>query len=133
MRGHGGDVTYRRENGYTIFECRLPNAVFEKEEQAVEITTSLELKVEQKLVRKVAICLEPRSLSQAVLAQLTSRKSEEFLFAEEREGAQIVVSNTDEIMFDVMERDDQEFVQVSESWGTEAQMISLLRRKFNLS
>ncbi|MDQ3230220.1 MAG: HAMP domain-containing histidine kinase, partial [Pseudobdellovibrionaceae bacterium] len=26
MQGHGGDVSYRRENGLTIFECRLPDA-----------------------------------------------------------------------------------------------------------
>jgi signal transduction histidine kinase len=27
MRGHGGDVTYRREDDMTVFECYLPNAM----------------------------------------------------------------------------------------------------------
>ncbi len=133
MRGHGGDVTYRRENGLTIFECRLPNAVVEKEDQTVEIAAFLEIKLEQKQVKKVAICLDPPSLSQTVLAQLASHNSEEFLFSGELSGAHIVVSNIDEIMFQVLERDDQEFIQISESWGPETQMIGLLKRKLNLT
>jgi signal transduction histidine kinase len=133
MRGHGGDVTYRRENGLTIFECRLPNAVVEQEEKPVEIAASLELKMEQNQLKKVAICLQPESLSARVLTELASQKSEAFLFSGERAGAQIVVSNIDDIMFEVLEKDDQEFIQISESWGNEIQMISLLKRKFNLS
>jgi anti-sigma regulatory factor (Ser/Thr protein kinase) len=132
MRGHGGDVTYRRENGFTIFECRLPNAVVEQEDKPLEIAASLELKLEQKQVKKVAICLDPQSLSERVLSELASQKSEVFLFSGERAGAQIVVSNIDDIMFEVLEKDDQQFIQISESWGNEVQMIILLKRKFNL-
>jgi hypothetical protein len=132
MRGHGGDVTYRRENGLTIFECRLPNAVVDQEEQPDEIAESLELKLEQKQVKKVAICLDPPLLTQTVLTQLISQNSGDFLFSEERGGAQIVVSNIEDIMFEVLERDDQQFIQISDSWGTEVQMISLLMRKLNL-
>jgi signal transduction histidine kinase len=132
MRGHGGDVTYRRENNLTVFECRLPNAVLAEKEQVVENTKSLEIKLEQKLVRTVAIYLEPETLSQSILAKLASYKSDDFFFTRECEGANIVVSNIEDIMFEVLERDDQEFVGVANLKGDERAIATVLTRKFNL-
>ncbi len=132
MRGHGGDVTYRRENNLTIFECRLPNAVEPEKEQVVENAASLEIQLVQKLVRSVAICLEPRSLTQSILEKLTSYDSDEFFFSEERQGASIVVSNIDEVMFEVLERDDQEYMSAAHLKDDEAAIMKVLKRKFNL-
>ena len=132
MRGHGGDVTYRREGGLTIFECHLPNAVETEREEVVENSAVLELQLVQKLVRTVAICLEPEQLSKSVMAKLTSYKTDEFLFSGDREGANIVVSNIDEIMFDVLEGDEQEFIHVTHNWGNDEAIVAKLRLKFNL-
>jgi len=132
MRGHGGDVTYRRENELTIFECRLPNAVEPERGQALENAVNLEIQPVQKLVRKVAICLDPETLSEAVLAKLASYKSDEFFFSKERRGANVVVSNVDDIMFEVLESDDQEFISVASLKGEESRIVDLLKHKFNL-
>jgi hypothetical protein len=132
MRGHGGDVTYRRENNLTVFECRLPNAVQPEKEQLVENAASLDTHLVQKLVRSVAICLEPKALTQSVLAKLASYVSIDFLFTEERANASIVVSNIDEVMFEVLERDDQEYVAVAHLKCDETAILKVLKRKFNL-
>ncbi len=133
MRGHGGDVTYRRENGLTVLECRVPNAVEPEEQQAMENVASLELRLLQKSVRTVAICLEPENLSTSICKALASHKSEDFQFSEERNGAQIVVSNIDAIMFEVMDLDGQEFIHISRQWNDESMILDLLVRRFTLS
>ncbi|WP_141732373.1 sensor histidine kinase [Oligoflexus tunisiensis] len=132
MRGHGGDVTYRRENNLTIFECRLPNAVEPEKEQVVENAATMEIQLVQKMVRPVAICLEPWALTQSILAKLASHNSDEFFFTEERQGACIVVSNSDEVMFEVLERDDQEYISTAHLKGDERAIMKVLKRKFNL-
>jgi signal transduction histidine kinase len=133
MRGHGGDVTYRRENDLTIFECRLPNAVLQERDQLVKKTACSEIELQQKCTKRVAICLEPISLSLSVLSRINSYESNDFAFSKEREGAHIVVSNIDEIMFAVLEGEEQEFIHVSQLWGDENVIVDLLVRKFNLS
>lgn len=132
MRGHGGDVTYRREKDLTIFECRLPNAVQPEKEQVVKNDATLETRLVQKMLRSVAICLEPKALTQSILAKLASYNSGDFLFIEEQRGASIVVSNIDEVMFEVLERDDQEYVAVAHLRCDEAAILKILKRKFNL-
>jgi signal transduction histidine kinase len=131
MRGHGGDVTYRREKKLSIFECRLPNAVQPEKEQVVENSALLEPQLVQKQLCSVAICLEPKALTQSILAKLASYDSNGFLFSEERDGASIVVSNMDEVMFEVLERDDQEYISLAHSKGDENAIMMILRRKFN--
>jgi signal transduction histidine kinase len=133
MRGHGGDVTYRRENDLTIFECRLPNAVLQERDQLVKKTACSEIELQQKCTKRVAICLEPISLSLSVLSRINSYESNDFAFSKEREGAHIVVSNIDEIMFAVLEGEEQEFIHVSQLWGDENVIVDRLVRKFNLS
>ncbi len=132
MRGHGGDVTYRRENGLTIFECRLPNAIVQEEEQVVENAANLEIQLTQKIVRTVAIYLYPPELSKAVLARISSFESGDFFFTEERDGANVVVSNVEDIMIEVLEQDDQEYMSVAQLNGDETRIVELLRRKFNI-
>lgn len=132
MRGHGGDATYRRENGLTIFECRLPNAVEYEKDQILGKTATLPVERVQKPVQKVAICLEPEQLSRSVLANLASLNSRDFLFTLERDEANIVVSNIEDVMFETLERDDQEFFSVTLFDGNEFGIIELLKRKFNL-
>ncbi len=133
MRGHGGDVTYRRENGRTVFECFLPRAIESEKEQVMNNTATLDFRLVQKMVRNVAICLEPESLSKSVLSKVSSFKTDEFLFSEERNGAHVVVSNIDEIMFAVLEGDEQEFVHVSSAWGDEEGILARLKLKFDIS
>lgn len=132
MRGHGGEVTYRREDNLTIFECRLPNAVQPEKENVVENADCIEAQLVQKMVKSVAICLEPRGLTQSILAKLASCHSGEFSFSEERDGAIIVVSNKDEVMFEVLERDDQEYLGVAHLKCDEEAILKVLKRKFNL-
>ncbi len=132
MRGHGGDVTYRRENSLTVFECHLPNAVETEREEEVENTAVLDVRLVQKVVRLVAICLEPELLSKSVLAQMASYKADEFLFSGDRQDAHIVVSNIDDIMFKVLEGDEQEFIHVTPTWGNEEAIVAKLKLKFNL-
>jgi signal transduction histidine kinase len=133
MRGHGGDVTYRRENGLSIFECILPNAVEPAKDQPVEKSATLEVQLLQKIVRKVAICLEPKELSDSVLTKLTSLNSDDFVFIEERNEANIVVSNIESIMFEVMESDEQEHISVAQFKDDLDWMIEVLKRRFNLT
>jgi len=132
MRGHGGDVTYRRENNVTIFEGRLPNAMEPEKEQVVENVASFKTELAQKTMRSVAICLEPRKLTQSILSKLASCDSGNFLFTEERNGANVVISNIDEVMFEVLERDDQEFIAVAQLKGDEVAIMKILKRKFKL-
>jgi hypothetical protein len=132
MRGHGGDVTYRREKGLTIFECRLPNAVEPERDQDMDIAASLELQLTQKIIRTVAICLDPTDLSKAVLSKLTSFESGDFLFSEECSTANIVVSNVEDVMIEVLENDEQEYISVAQFKADEGRIVALLKKKFNL-
>lgn len=132
MRGHGGDVTYRRDKNLTVFECRLPNVLQCKKEVSVENTPKLEAQLAQQMVQSVAICLKPDSLNKFVLAELNSLEMDDFLFSEERASACIVVSNTDEVMFEVLERDDQEYVSLAHLKDNEEAIMKILKRKFNL-
>ncbi len=132
MRGHGGDVTYRREHGLTIFECQLPHGIEVEKEQAVENTVSLEIQPLQTVICKVAICLQPAELSKAVLEQMCPKNSEKFFFSEERGNANVVVSNDEDIMIEVLERDDQEYISVAQLKGDYIRIVDLLKRKFKI-
>jgi hypothetical protein len=81
----------------------------------------------------VAICIQPEELSDSILATLRSLKSEKFFFFKERTGAKIVVSNCDEIMFEVLESDEQEYFSVSSWKGNETRILEVLKRKFQIS
>lgn len=133
MRGHGGDVTYRRENNLTVFECRLPNVAANNRAKPLDNTPNFETQMIQKRVLHVAVCLEPKTLNQSVLVALNSLQVNNFSFSEERSTACIVVSNTDEIMFEVLERDDQEYVSLTHLGENEDAIIRILKRKFNLA
>lgn len=132
MRGHGGDITYRRENDLTIFECRLPNAVESEMVEVFESTAVYPMNREHNQMKKVAICLEPEPLSASVLAKLTSLNSDDFFFTCERSEADIVVSNIEDVMFETLERDDQEFLSAKLLGSDETWIVDLLKRKFNL-
>ncbi len=133
MQGHGGDVGYRREHGQTIFECHLPNAVDQEKDYTMDNSEVFDAGLVQKLVRTVAICFEPESLSKSVLSEMASQKSDDFLFSGEMHGANIVVSNIDEVMFEILEGNEQEFIHVSPAWGDANGILARLKLKFNLS
>lgn len=132
MRGHGGDVSYRRENGLTIFECRLPNVMKSGRDQIMENTASFQIQSKQNQAKIVAIHLEPEQLSAAVLTKMTSLNSEEFFFTEDRSEANIIVSNIEKVMFEALENDEQEFVSVTIFKNNEALIVDLLKKKFNI-
>lgn len=132
MQGHGGDVCYRREKGFSVFECRLPGAYVMKPGEIVENSLTLGFRLEQRIIQKVAIVLKPKTLSASILAKLASQKSEDFSFSDQVVDANIVVSNIDAVMFEVTEDDDKEFIHVAPSWGDEAEILSRLSRKFNV-
>ncbi len=133
VQGHGGDVSYRREDSWTIFECHLPYACSESEVYPMNQTQVLEI-VQQPLVTvKVAICLQPRELSLRILDELRSSNSEKFFFSEERVGAAIVVSNVEDIMMEVLESDDQEYFSMAQCKEDLNLILYMLKRKFEIS
>jgi signal transduction histidine kinase len=130
MRGHGGDVTYRRENGLTIFECRLPNAVASARENSMEkqrVDAPVKSLDRKKLV---AICFKPESLNHAILTILDSQKAENFHFSCEYVGAEVVATNDPDIALDAIE-DGKEPLEFSASLQ-EAAIIDRLKRRFHL-
>lgn len=132
MHAHGGEVTYRRENDHTIFECRLPGIIEHGQRKGLE-SKDLEKKQSQKPILKVTICIKSPQLSRSILEKLASYKPNNIVFSEERKDAQIVVSDDPSIMIEVLERDDQEYVSVSQMKGDFEKIVSLLIRKFELN
>lgn len=130
IRGHGGDVSYRRENGLTIFECRLPNAVVQEGENSLknQVADSSFGKVQDKKI--VALRFRPESLSRSLVATLNSQKSENFQFSCEFEGADVVATNDPDIALDAIE-DGKEPLEFSSSLQ-EAAIVDRLKRRFHL-
>ena len=98
MRGHGGDVTYHRDNGQTIFECRIPHAVIETQgvsmkDQEPSIKAS---------IKKVSICMIPDTLGDPIFAHLTSLKTENFIFSREYQNADIVITNDEDLLLQAL-------------------------------
>lgn len=114
MRGHGGDVVYRRENGLTIFECHLPNAVNIEKENAMELEVNTGMSLEQVKPKIVSICLDPSSVAEEVLAVLASRISSKFTFNEKYSYGvtDLVVTNNPEMAARILEEDGQ--VEIAE-------------------
>ena len=102
MRGHGGDVTYRRENGLTIFECYLPNAVVKNQEDSVQsqLTSTVAKAVK---VEHVGICFVPKSMADSLCTELASHVSVKFSFTTEYEGADIVATNDPDLALTAIE------------------------------
>ncbi len=131
MRGHGGDVAYRREGELTVFECRLPGAVVKDRVQT--LSNVIEISSEQKTQMTVAICLNPSELTTVVLERMTQRNSKDFLFSQHVEGAQFVVGNQQQLMVEIGERGEQEYVSVAQMKGDADRIASFLCRKFNIN
>ncbi len=140
MHGHGGDVRYYRDNELSVFECLLPGAVAANLRSPSSMSTNEVIIGEKSLLssqktntfRRVAICLSPETFNTRVIHALQSCYSTKYEFSQDRETSDIIVSNIDDIMFEVLEEDKQEFIQVSPTWGGEDQVISLLKRRFEV-
>lgn len=130
MYGHGGDVTYRRENGRTIFECRLPNTVVLEMEESMRdqsVDSSVANVSDKKLV---AFCFRPDTLNQAIIERFSSQKSAHFQFSCEYEEADVVATNDPDLALDAIE-DGKEPLEFS-SGLQEAAIIDRLKRRFHL-
>ncbi len=110
MRGHGGDVAYRRENNMTVFECYLPNAVVEPvSDEAQKIQESREVanppEPQKAVVKQVSICFASPELSQRVFDRLSgiSQESYNFVLGASQESA-IVLTDSEEIADQLHER-----------------------------
>ncbi|MFO0453273.1 MAG: sensor histidine kinase [Pseudomonadota bacterium] len=130
IRGHGGDVTYRRENGLTVFECRIPNAVVTEGENSLTIQGSVSPVGDVRVKTVVAVRFVPESLNRSVLESLSSLKSENFQFSGEYEGADVVATNDPDLALTAIE-DDKEPLEFSSSLQEEA-IIDRLKRRFHL-
>jgi hypothetical protein len=129
MRGHGGDVVYRRDKDLTIFECRLPIAKGQKKEQTKDMNKLPEARTKEEAALKVAICIDPPELGQAVLDRMLSLKTKAYQFSKERQDAQIVISNLQRVMIEVVEQ-DKEYVSVAQMKADVDRIVAFLMRKF---
>ncbi len=129
MRGHGGDVTYRRENGLTIFECYLPNAVVTNQEDTVQSQAAPAVEKAVK-VKQVGICFVPKSMADSLCAELASHDSVKFSFTTEYKGADIVATNDPDLALTAIEEGKQplEF----RARLSEAVVLDMLKRRFEL-
>ena len=129
MRGHGGDVIYRRENGLTIFECVIPNAIVAKSEEnrmnATKLETGLDFKVS---ITKVAICTVPGELGEQIQAHLTAQNFANFAFTSAYQDAAIVISNDEDTLLQAIE-DGKSPIEVKSSISFD-KMISRLEKRF---
>jgi signal transduction histidine kinase len=131
MQGHGGDVVYLPENGLTIFECRLPNAIIGKEEKTVELSLLTEMSLDQVAPKLVSICVEPPSVAKEVLAALASRISSKFTYNETYSPGKtdIIVTNNPEVAARILEEDaDVEIAEYQPTLPHELLKARLLRR-----
>jgi hypothetical protein len=76
IRGHGGDVTYRREEKVTVFECYLPNVIVDSESEDRKSSqdcpeTAIVPERQQLLVKQVSICFDSAELNQRVYERLS--------------------------------------------------------------
>jgi signal transduction histidine kinase len=130
MRGHGGDVLFRRENGWTIFECKLPDVLVSTRGNSLNSQNfDLSLRKAQ-IKKKVALCFKPESLSESLLASLSSQETENFLFSYDYKSADIVATNDPECALDAIE-DGKEPLEFSSNL-VEITIIAMLKRRFHL-
>ncbi len=129
VRGHGGDVTYRRESGLTIFECYLPNAVVRHQEDTLQ-DQSAPLVEKAIKVKQVGICFVPKSMAESVCAQLASHSSVKFSFSIEYEGADIVATNDPDLALTAIEEGKHPLEFRAKL--SEAVVVDMLKRRFEL-
>lgn len=129
MRGHGGDVTYRRENSRTIFECHLPCAIVNDEEENTEVAFEMPKFDENSKPKVVSICLEPIALSAEILLYLNSQNSKKFIFIGEysKGKTDIVVANNREVVLPLFE-DEVEIMDYPPHLSADALKLRILRR-----
>lgn len=90
-RGHGGDVSYFRENGWTIFKMFLPGVLYENPLMETQRATE---SAGQERRQIVSLSLSSPLLAQALLLKLNSMVSQRHEFLLDRDDiADIVVSN----------------------------------------
>ena len=131
MQGHGGDVTYRRENGFTIFECRLPQAYPKEEEGGMNSPAINKVPARSVEQKKVSIKLIPGSLALGVCEALNSYNSESFSFSCDWDhDTKTVVLNDDDLLLQAMD-EGKDPLQLSKNLD-QKQIIDRLIRKFNL-
>ncbi len=131
IQGHGGEITYRRENGLTIFECRLPQAFSKSEDEKLDIQAMRNVPIHKIESKNVAIKLIPESLALEVCESLRSYPSDTYTFTcELSDETEIIVLNDDELLLQAMD-DGKEPLQLSKTLD-QKQIIDRLIRKFNL-
>ena len=131
--GHGGEVTYRREDGWSIFECKFPNVGLSIESEPIDSIDRKSYEMASLDKIKVGICLEPFEVSRRILMDSQCYHSDTYLFSDDRDGASIVVLNAEEIMFEVLDSDTQEYFSLAQARGEVNKMIQILKVKFNLT
>ena len=95
MQGHGGDVTYRRENELTIFECFLPHAVDGKGVHSLAEEESQVLENQSKTTQ-VSVCFTPASYGDSLIALLVNFQNPRFTFTNAYDDETAVVVTNDE-------------------------------------
>ncbi len=98
MRGHGGDVEYRRVNGLTIFECRIPHVTGQGQDYALQNSSELGVAFNSKDLPKIAVCVVPETFAQAIIEYLSHAGIKYLPILGECSGANIVISNDEEIL-----------------------------------
>lgn len=102
IQGHGGSISYQRENGWTVFECRLPNALIAENQSTPLVEPVASIKGEPQIV-KVAVCCEPSSVADEWLSYLTAIPRGNYLFTQDMNDASIVISNRFDLILKALE------------------------------
>jgi anti-sigma regulatory factor (Ser/Thr protein kinase) len=90
MRGHGGEVTYERRGGWTLFSCYVDHAFFEGQDSKMDNKHESNSGVQAKIV---GLCFSQYSLAQALYHEVQRMASKSYRFSLTYEDADIVVTN----------------------------------------
>jgi hypothetical protein len=128
MQGHGGDVSYHRMDEWTVFECHIPNAIAVIHRAPEPNLDEPKTSPKSPKYVKVAVCIEPEAENLRLIEMLLAENFEGIKFTEVRGEADLVISNSEDIMIEVLESDSQEYFSVA-SFKDTSRMFEILKRK----
>ena len=130
MQGHGGDVTYRRENGLTVFECYLPQAVDRKEAKSLDDEESEVIEKEVK-IKQVSVCFTPASYGESLITNLVNFQNPCFKFTNSyMADSEVVVTNDEELTMRSLD-DGKETIEIKKVLPPE-ELASRLAYRLNI-
>lgn len=132
MQGHGGDVSYKRIDGMTIFECSIPRALASQENSSDKSCENFTENQEYAKKESVSISMQPESLCKEVCATLQCFESSRYKFLlDDPENADLIVTNDVGQSNGFLER-DLNVIDLNSKLSA-VQIIERLKIKFGIS